>query len=69
MKLHEAIQKILKDEKRAMSTKEIAESLNLNKLYSKKDKSAITDFQIHGRTKNYPNLFNRDGLIVSLIEE
>jgi len=67
MKLHDAIIQVLVDENRSMSTKEIAEKLNANKLYIKKDKSEITDFQIHGRTKNYPNLFNRDGLIVSLV--
>ncbi|TDO72998.1 hypothetical protein EV143_107305 [Flavobacterium chryseum] len=67
IKLHDAIIQILVDENRAMSTKEIAEKLNFNKLYTKRDKSEITDFQIHGRTKKYPNLFNRDGSIVALV--
>ncbi|SEO79117.1 hypothetical protein SAMN05444671_1413 [Flavobacterium sp. CF108] len=68
MKLHDAIAQTLITENRAMSTKEIADKLNISKLYTKKDKSKITDFQIHGRTKNYPNLFNRDGSVVSLIK-
>jgi len=67
MKLHAAIVQTLRDENRALTTKEIAEKLNQSKIYIKKDKSEITDFQIHGRTKNYPNLFNRDGSIVSLV--
>lgn len=67
MNLHDAIIKTLVKENRAMSTKEIAEKLNISKLYTKKDKSEITDFQIHGRTKNYPNLFNREGTLVSLV--
>lgn len=52
-----------------MTTREIADELNNNKWYVKKDGSAITDFQIHGRTKNYPNYFNRDRSIVSLAEQ
>jgi len=68
MKLHDAIVQTLIAENRAMSTKEIAEKLNITKLYTKKDNSEITGFQIHGRTKNYPNLFNRDGSIVSLVK-
>ena len=36
MTLHEAIQQVLKNENRAMSTKEIADRLNENKLYTKK---------------------------------
>jgi hypothetical protein len=66
MKLHEAIEKLLSDQKRPMSTTEIADHLNRTQWYQKKDKSQITDFQIHGRTKNYPQLFSRNGTIVSL---
>jgi hypothetical protein len=49
-----------------MTTKEIADDLNKNKWYVKRDGSKITDFQILGRTKNYPQYFNRDGSKVSL---
>ena len=68
MKLHDAIVQTLIEENRAMSTKEIAEKLNISKLYTKGDKSKITNFQIHRRTKNYSNLFNRDGTMVSLVK-
>lgn len=66
MTLHEAIIRLLMQSGRPMSTKEIARELNLNKWYVKKDKSEITDFQIHGRTKNYPQFFLREGSMVSL---
>jgi hypothetical protein len=67
MTLHEAIEKLLKQTGRPMTTKEIADNLNQNKWYVKKDGSKITDFQIHGRTRNYPQYFNRDGSLVSLV--
>ena len=66
MTLHTAIEKLLQQTGRQMTTHEIADSLNKNNWYQKKDGSKITDFQIHGRTKNYPQLFNRNGTTVSL---
>lgn len=67
MILHEAIQKLLKEKGRAMSTNEITDALNKSKWYQKKDGSLITAFQIHGRTKNYPQLFIRNGSMISLV--
>jgi hypothetical protein len=49
-----------------MTTTEIADELNKNKWYAKKDGSAIAPFQIHGRTRNYAHTFNRNGTTVSL---
>ena len=69
MKLHEAIEKLIKDFGRPMTTNEIASMLNENEWYSKKDGSLITSFQIHGWTKNYTQIFNRDGSLVSLKDE
>lgn len=66
MTLHEAIIIVLRQKGRPMSTQEIADELNKNGLYSKKDGSTITAFQIHGRTRNYDHLFHRDGSMVSL---
>lgn len=66
MTLHEAIEQLLKQTGRPMTTTEIADGLNKNKWYQKKDGSTIDPFQIHGRTKNYPNIFNRIGSTVSL---
>ncbi|WP_207224199.1 hypothetical protein [Aquimarina brevivitae] len=68
MKLHEAIVKVIESKGTQMTTTEIANELNKNNLYRKKDGSDITAFQIHGRTRTYSNLFNRNGAIVSLIK-
>lgn len=50
-----------------MTTQHIADELNKNCWYKKKDGSKIQAFQIHGRTRNYANIFDRDGSTVSLI--
>lgn len=67
MKLHEAIEKLLRQTGRPMTTQQIADELNKNGWYQKKDGSTIQAFQIHGRTRNYANIFDRDGSKVSLI--
>ncbi|MBI9036431.1 MAG: hypothetical protein JEZ03_18390 [Bacteroidales bacterium] len=69
MTLHEAIKIILEEKGTEMTTIQIADELNKRKLYSKKDNSLVTDYQIHGRTKNYPQIFIRNGSKVSLIKE
>ncbi|MDY0104556.1 MAG: HTH domain-containing protein [Lentimicrobium sp.] len=66
MTLHEAIIKVLQQAGRALTTSEIADALNKNKWYEKKDKSLIIAYQIHGRTKNYPQYFDRQGSLVTL---
>lgn len=68
MTLHEAIVTVLTNKNQRMTTKEIANELNQLGLYSKKDGSLITDYQIHGRTKNYSHLFTREKTIVGLVE-
>jgi hypoxanthine-DNA glycosylase len=67
MTLHAAIEKLLRQTGRPMRTEQIADELNKNNWYLKKDGSAIQAFQIHGRTRNYTNIFDRDGSTVSLI--
>ncbi len=67
MTLHEAIEKLLRQAGRLMTTQQIADELNKNGWYQKKDGSTIQAFQIHGRTRNYANIFDRDGSTVSLI--
>ena len=66
MKLHDAIVEILKQAGNPMSTQQIADRLNETGLYMKRDGSAISAFQIHGRTRNYSHLFDRNGSVVSL---
>src|SRR6476620_9682877 len=68
MTLHEAIEKLLIQTGRPMTTREIADALNKNKWYVKKDKSIIDPFQIHGRTRNYSKIFKQDGSTISLLE-
>jgi hypothetical protein len=65
--LHEAIKVVLEETGHPMSTRDIAAEVNRRGLYRKKDGSEVTDFQVHGRTKNYPKLFRREGTTVSLI--
>lgn len=66
MTLHEAIEKLLRQIGRPMTTEQIAAELNKNGWYQKKDGSTIQAYQIHGRTRSYANIFDRDGLTVSL---
>ena len=66
MTLHVAIEKLLKEKGTSLSTIEIAAELNKNGWYQKKDGSEISAFQIHGRTKNYPNIFDRQGSFVTI---
>lgn len=67
MTLHNAIVEILEAKNQAMSTQAIADELNRTKTYQKRDFSEITDFQVHGRTRKYPHLFERNGQMVSLL--
>lgn len=69
MTLHEAIVKLLTEKGRPMTTSEIADALNKNKWYTKRDGSPINPFQIHGRTRNYHQLFDREGSTVILRKE
>ncbi|HWP00622.1 MAG TPA: hypothetical protein VNL74_08365 [Methylococcus sp.] len=65
--LHEEIVSIFVEFGAAwMTTKEIADAVNRRGRYHKRDGSPVTAFQIHGRTKNYPHLFERDGSRVGL---
>ena len=66
MTLHEAIEKLLKEEGRSMTTSEITTALNDKKWFTKKDGSEICEFQVHGRTHTLSTQFKRNGLEVSL---
>jgi hypothetical protein len=66
MTLHEAIVQVLALKKGAMSAVEIADALNKNNLYIKKDTSLIRSSQIGARVKNYPHLFSKNGNLISL---
>ena len=66
MTLHSAIEKLLSQEKRKMTSSQIADALNKNSWYSKKDGTIIKSGQIGARVKNYPHLFIKDGSFISL---
>lgn len=67
MTLHKAIEKLLRQNRRSMTIQQIADELNKNGWYQKKDGSTIQAFQIHGRTRNYANIFYRNGSTISLV--
>ena len=66
VKLHEELVAILREQGTAMTTRELAAEVNRRGRYEKGDGTPITDYQVHGRTKNYPQLFDRDGTRVRL---
>ena len=60
--LHEEIYDILNSKgDSSMTTSELAALVNQRGRYRKRDGSPVTAFQVHGRTRNYPNLFERNG--------
>lgn len=66
--LHSEIEAILRGAgNQWMSTSDIAEAVNSRGRYQKKDGTTVSDFQVHGRTRNYDDLFERDGSRVRLI--
>ena len=66
MTLHDVIVAVLQDAERFMSTSDIAVEVNRRGSYRKRDGTAVSPFQVHGRTKNYPRLFVRQGSQVGL---
>lgn len=60
MKLHEAIQDVLKHAGTALSAKEIAYRINRQRLYQRKDGIEVPSSQIHARVRRYPSLFQKD---------
>ena len=53
---------------RWMTTRELAERINSARRYRRPDEKPVTSYQIHGRTKSYPYLFDRQGSRVALAE-
>jgi hypothetical protein len=68
--LHEELAGILRDNgNRWMTTEELAAEVNERGAYAKRDGSAVTAFQVHGRTRNYRHMFERDGSRARLLDE
>lgn len=68
MTLHEAIERVLQDNGKPMTTSEIAEIINNNRLYMRRDNLPIQATQIAARVGNYPNLFTRDNGKIKLVK-
>jgi serine/threonine-protein kinase len=49
-----------------LTTADLATAVNERRRYTQHDGSEVTDFQVHGRTRNYPQIFQRDGNNVRL---
>lgn len=68
--LHEEIADVLREHRNAwMTTGQLADEVNGRGRYRKRDGSRVSAFQIHGRTRNYPSLFERDDSRVRLRQE
>jgi hypothetical protein len=66
--LHEELVAILDaNANRWMTTEELAIAVNRRGRYAKRDGSLVTAFQVHGRTRNYDHLFDRNGSQVRLL--
>lgn len=69
MKLHEAIQKVLRENGRPMTAKDIAAAINLWGYYQKADATPLQSSQVYARVKNHPSILqNINGHIV-LVED
>ena len=62
LKLHEAIEMVIKEADRPLTFTEIARQINARNLYSRRDGAPVPASQISARIKNYPGWFtvNRD---------
>lgn len=60
MTLHDAMIKVLKEStKECMTSREIADKINSQKLYERQDKGIIPTSQIIARANQYPEYFNK----------
>jgi len=68
MTLHNAIVKVLREKKRAMTTREIADEINRRRLYCRKDRADVPASQISARMNksDYSHLFTRQGSYIGL---
>jgi hypothetical protein len=62
MTLHEALARVLEDTGNEWTTaRELADDVNRRGLYRKRDGSPVEVNQVHARTNNYTQLFEKDG--------
>lgn len=67
MTLHEAIAQTLRDNGNApMTARALADAINDRGLYRTRDGSPVEVNQVHARTSNYQELFDKDGSLIRL---
>jgi hypothetical protein len=67
--LHEALARVLEDAGNEwMTARELADEVNRRGLYRKRDGSTVEVNQVHARTNNYRDLFEKDGPKIRLME-
>jgi hypothetical protein len=65
--LHEALALILREsEDDSMTVRELTDQVNARNLYQRGDGSPLEASQVHARTKNYPQMFDKRGSRVRL---
>jgi multidrug resistance efflux pump len=65
--LHEALASVLRERDNDwMTARELSDEVNARRLYRKRDGSAVEANQVHARTKNYTDLFEKDGSRIRL---
>jgi type I restriction-modification system DNA methylase subunit len=69
MTLHEAIEKVLRENKRPLTAKAIAAIINAEGFYTRNDSSPIEARQILSRIKNYPLQFDQINGQIILVED
>jgi hypothetical protein len=70
MTLHRALEQILQENGNTpMTARALADAVTDQGLYRKRDGSAVEVNQVHARTNNYQDLFEKDGARIRLREE
>ena len=66
--LHAAIERVLTDDGRPMTTREIADIVNAQRLYVRGDDQPVPPSQVSARIRNYRALFNNVGDRMTLLD-
>lgn len=70
MTLHQALMQILQEHgNEPMTARALADAVNERGVYRKRDGSPVEVNQIHARTNNYQDLFEKDGSLIRLRTE
>lgn len=67
MTLHEALAVVLRSQgNRWMSARELADAVNEQGLYQRRDRAPVPSSQVHARTRNYSAMFERSSALIRL---